>query len=190
MSAFEHVIVLLSFVYALAIAHLLLTVAGIVRGWSRVRFSWFHAYWMLNALIVLVVDWISFYDLRQIKGWSMPVIFMTIVIALIDYLQAALVCPEIAAEGPIDLVAFHQKQSRRYVAAFALSAADALIANLVLGGALSISAWMMQNLAVIPLLLIAVAAAIWRNRVTDIAAPVLLIAVWTFYFADLQAALH
>ena len=190
MSAFEHVIVLLSFVYALAIAHLLLTVAGIVRGWSRVRFSWFHAYWMLNALIVLVVDWISFYDLRQIKGWSMPVIFMTIFIALIDYLQAALVCPEIPPEGPIDLVAFHQNQSRRYIAAFGLSAADALIANVVLGGAFSISAWMVQNLAVIPLIIIAVVAAIWRNRIVDIAAVLLLLSVWSFYFFDLQATLH
>jgi hypothetical protein len=190
MSAFEHVIVLLSFVYALAIAHLLLTVAGIVRGWNRVRFSWFHAYWMLNALIVLVVDWISFYDLRQIKGWSMPVIFMTIFIALIEYLQAALVCPEIPPEGPIDLAVFHNSQSRRYIAAFGLSAADALIANIVLGGAFSISAWMMQNLAVLPLLLIATVAAIWRNRVVDIAAVVLLLCVWSFYFFDLQATLH
>jgi hypothetical protein len=41
--AFEHVILLLSFVYALAIAHLLTTVAGLVRGWERVRFSWPHA---------------------------------------------------------------------------------------------------------------------------------------------------
>jgi hypothetical protein len=49
---------------------------------------------------------------------------------------------------------------------------------------------MMQNLAVLPLLLIATVAAIWRNRVVDIAAVVLLLCVWSFYFFDLQATLH
>ena len=49
---------------------------------------------------------------------------------------------------------------------------------------------MMQNLAVIPLIIIAVVAAIWRNRIVDIAAVLLLLSVWSFYFFDLQATLH
>ena len=48
--------------YALAIAHLLSTVARLIGARERVRFSWFHAYWMLNALIVLVVNWISWWE--------------------------------------------------------------------------------------------------------------------------------
>ena len=39
MAAFEHVISLQSFVFALAITHLLLGVAGPVQHWPRVRFS-------------------------------------------------------------------------------------------------------------------------------------------------------
>jgi hypothetical protein len=190
MGAFEHVISLLSFVYALAIAHLLLTVAGIVRGWERVRFSWFHAYWMLNALFVIVVDWISFWYLNTLQSWSVGLIFMTLAIALVDYLQAAMVCPEIPTEGSIDLKAFHATQARRYIGAFALSATNALIANFVLGGAYNVSEWSVQNWAVVPMLVIAVTAAAWRTRWVDIAAPFLLMAIWAFFLIELQGALH
>jgi hypothetical protein len=41
--AFDYIITLLSFVYALAIAHLLATVAELVRARKRVRFSWLNA---------------------------------------------------------------------------------------------------------------------------------------------------
>ena len=92
--------------------------------------------------------------------------------------------------GPIDLVAFHEKQSRRYIVAFGFSAADALVANIVLGGAFGIAAWSIQNLAVIPLMAIAITAAIWRNRAIDIVAVVLLLGIWCFYFVDLQATLR
>src|SRR5690349_13329090 len=66
MSAFEHVILLLSFVYALALTHLLLSIAGMIRAASRVRFSIIFAFWMANAFMVIIGDWISFYDLRAL----------------------------------------------------------------------------------------------------------------------------
>jgi hypothetical protein len=70
MAAFEHVISLLSFVFALAITHLLLTVAGFVRSWERVRFSTPHALWLLNGLITVLANWISFWDMRSLPVWS------------------------------------------------------------------------------------------------------------------------
>lgn len=189
MGAFEHILALLSFVYALAIAHLLLTLAGLIRASERVRFSWLHGFWMANALIVLIVDWISFWDLRALPKYGIGTILMFIAIALIDYLQAALVCPEIPAEGTIDLVQFHARQSRRYIGAFAASAAMALISNTVLGGAFNIAEWERQNLAVLPLLVVVLAAAIFRARWVQVAAPFVVSAIWIFYFTTLQGAL-
>jgi len=107
----------------------------------------------------------------------------------VDYMQAALVCPEIPREGAIDLQDFHKTQARRYIGAFALACTMALLANFILGGAYNISEWNAQNLAVIPMWLVAVAAAIWRTRWMDFAAPLCLIAIWTFFLADLQGAL-
>jgi hypothetical protein len=189
MGAFEHVVALLSFVYALAIAHLLLTLAGLIRASARVRVSWLHAFWMANALIVLVVDWISYWDMRALPKFGTGTIALVVASALIDYLQAALVCPEIPAEGPVDLVAFHAEQSRRYIGAFAAAAAMALILNTVLGGAFNVTEWEQQNLAVVPVLAVALAAAIFRARWVQVAAPFALTAIWVFYFTELQGAL-
>ena len=188
--AFEHIIVLLSFVYALAIAHLLLSVTALIRASARVRFSWLHAYWMLNAVMVLVADWMSFWDMHALPNWDVGIIFFMLALACVDYMQAALVCPEVPATGPIDLVQFHREQSRRYIGAFAASQAMALIANTVFGGTFNIVEYMQQNFSVLPALAIALIAAIFRTRWVQIAAPLILIGLWAFYMSTLQGSLH
>jgi hypothetical protein len=189
MGAFEHVISLLSFVFALAIAHLLLTVAGFVRSWERVRFSWPHALWLLNGLIAVLANWISFWDMRTIAEWSIGIILLTFVLALVTYIQVALVCPEIPAEGPIDLKAFHTEQSPRYIGAFAVTCVVALFANVVFGAGLNVAEWNEQNLAVVPMLVAALSAIFLRNRIVQLAAPLALMAIWVAYFTFMQAAL-
>jgi hypothetical protein len=189
MGAFEHVISLLSFVYALAIAHLLTTAARIIGSWERVRFSWLHAYWMANAVVVLVVDWISYWDLHAVQSWTMASIVLVLVQSFADYMQAALVCPEIPAEGAIDLVAFHATRSRRYIGAFVVTTVSALGLNLYFGGDYNVATFVHQNFVVVPLIAIGLAAAIFRARWIQVTAPVLLVAAWSFYLAVFQSAL-
>jgi hypothetical protein len=190
MGAFEHVISLLSFVYALAIAHLLTTVARLIANRERVIFSWFHAFWMFNAMVVLILDWISFWDLHAVASWSMVSIGLCILDSFTDYMQAALVCPEIPAEGPIDLPAFHAHQSGRYIGAFAVTTVMALILNSYFSGAYDVAEFAQQNKAVLPLIAVAVTAAVWRNRWVQIVCPMLLTVIWVFYFTELQSALR
>jgi hypothetical protein len=174
MGAFEHIISLLSFVYALAIAHLLTTVARLIGSRERVRFSWLHAYWMVNALIVLVIDWISYWDMHAVPALTMANILLWLAQAFLDYGQAALVCPEIPAEWTIDLAAFHQTHSRRYIGAFAATSIMALISNFYFGENYHVGAFIMQNIAVIPVVIIGLTAAIFPNRWVQITAPFLL----------------
>lgn len=189
MGAFEHVISLLSFVYALAIAHLLTTVARLIGSRERVRFSWFHAYWMLNALLVLVVDWVSFWDMHTVPSWTMTSIAVVLVQSFVDYMQAALVCPEIPAEGRLDLVAFHATRSRRYIGAFAATTIWALIDNLYFGGGYNVAEYLAQNIAVVPFIAVGIFAAIFRRRWVDVVAIALLAPVWIYYLIALQSAL-
>jgi hypothetical protein len=189
MGAFEHVISLLSFVYALAIAHLLTTVARLIGVRERVRFSWFHAYWMANALFVLVVDWISYWDMRAIPNWSMASIAVVLVQSFVDYLQAALVCPEIPESGEIDLREFHRARAGRYIGAFAAVTVVAFLDNLYFGSSYNIGEVLSQNVAVLPLIAIAITATLVRKRWVDIAAPILLMCVWAYYLTQLQGAL-
>ena len=70
MQAFDYVITLMSFVYALAIAHVLATAGDIIGAWSRVRFSWLNAAWMLFELLAILAWWIGLWgcfleDLRH-----------------------------------------------------------------------------------------------------------------------------
>jgi hypothetical protein len=190
MNAFEHVIVLLSFVYALAIAHLLTTIARLIGSGERVRFSWLHGYWMLNALIVLIADWISYWDIRSVPSWTMVSILVVLLQSFVDYMQAALVCPEIPADGPIDLVEFHRTRSRRYIGAFAVTVTMASITNVYFGNAFNISDYIKQEGVVLVLMAAAVTATIYRHRVVQIVVTFLLAAAWAYYFISLQGALH
>jgi len=189
-SAFEHVIVLLSFVYALALTHLLSNVAYLIRAGSRVRFSWIHAGWMLIALLTVVANWIGFWDMRSLASWSVGTIMFTLAMAIANYLQAALVCAEVPETGPVDLVAFHAQQGHRYIGAYAVSVVFALCANVVYGSAFNLVEWSEQDLVVIPMLLVSIPAAIFLSRRVQIFALGCLGILWGTYFLELQQALH
>jgi hypothetical protein len=190
LSAFEHVIVLLSFVYALALTHLLSGVAYLIRAGRRVRFSWIQAGWMLNALIIIIANWIGFWDLRRLPSWGVGTIAFILAMAIANYLQAALVCPEVGHEGIVDLRDFHRRQGRRYIGAFVVSIAFALSANVVFGSEYRFGDLLEQNLAVIPMLLIAVLAMVFLGRRVQIFVLVCLGGLWGAYFAELQQALR
>lgn len=190
MNAFEHVLVLLSFVYAVALTHLLSCIAGYIRGWERLKFSWIHAYWVLNALILIVANWISFWDMRAIKSFSMGSVLLVFLMAFVNYLQAALVCPEFPAAGEIDLERFHAEQGRRYLAAFFLSTLSALVVNLVFGAGFAVQEWLSQNLVVAPMTVAAGVATIFaRTRWVQAVCAMLSLGCWITYFATLQSAL-
>lgn len=191
MGAFEHILVLVSFVYAVALTHLLSSVAAFIRRWDDVRFSWIHAFWMANAFVMIIANWISLWDLRTISAFGAGIIVFTFVLAFSNYLQAALVCPEMPAQGPVDLDAFHDTQGRRYILGFLGSAITALIANAILGTSFHIEEWLQQNLVVVPMLGVAGIAAIFvRNRPVQAACAAAQLAAWTYYFVALQDALR
>lgn len=59
MSAFEHVTALLSFVYALALTHLLARIGELVVVRERVKFSGLLVVGILNAVASVFVTWLS-----------------------------------------------------------------------------------------------------------------------------------
>ena len=190
MGAFEHIIALLSFIYALAITHLLSGMVALIRADKRLRFSWIYAFWVLNAFIVIVANWVGFWDLRTLPSWSMLSIVFTLLMGIANYVQAALVSPEVPAEGTVDLGAFHAEQSRRYIGASVVSSTIALFGNFVYGTSAGISELVSQNAAVIPMVVLALVAALFRARWVQIVVPILLAADWVYYFSALQGALR
>jgi hypothetical protein len=189
MGAFEHIIALLSFIYALAITHLLSGMVALIRADKRVKFSWIYAFWLLNAFIAIVANWVSFWDLHALPSWPMTSIVFILLMGIANYMQVALVSPEVPKEGPVDLQAFHAEQGRRYIGAFLVLSVLALLFNLAFGTAPGAAELIAQNAAVIPMIVLSLAAMFIRARWVQTLVPVLLTADWIYYFADLQGAL-
>ena len=190
MAAFEHVMVLVSFVYAVALTHLLSCAAAYIRSWPRLRFSWSYAVWFVNAFITIIVNWISFWDLRLLHTFSVGTILFVFLLAFTNYLQAALVCPHIEPDREVDLVRYHAEQGRRYVGASAATAGAALIANALLGGGYQVQEWFRQNIVVAPMLAITIIATVFvHTRWVQYAAGAALLGLWTYLLSTLQGAL-
>src|SRR5213075_369012 len=110
MSAFEHVTALLSFVYALALTHLLARIAELVIARERVRFSGLLAIGMVNAVLSVFTNWLSLWDLRSITNWDLASIGIQFLFAVSIYVICVLVGPKTPDEGTIDLEDFFWRQ--------------------------------------------------------------------------------
>jgi hypothetical protein len=66
---FQHITVLFSFVFAIALTHVLSCASKLILARDSVRFSGLHALW-LNALMLLLINWLSLWLLEAIKHWS------------------------------------------------------------------------------------------------------------------------
>src|ERR1051325_5083083 len=106
MSAFEHVTALLSFVYALALTHLLARIAELVVARERVRFFGLLALGMVNAVLLVFINWLSIWDLRSVISWDIVSIAVQFLFAIALCFLCVLVGPQTPDEGPIDLEEF------------------------------------------------------------------------------------
>jgi hypothetical protein len=189
MRAFDYVITLFAFVYALATAHLLTTAAELVRERARVRFSWINAAWMLVGLLEILAWWIGMWDMRALPSWPVAMIAFLFVMAILIYVQVRLACPNIPAEGTIDLREFHRRNGREYIGLFAVVAALTIVVNIVFGEMTSVRELILQNIAVAPMFVVSVVAAISFRPWVQALAAASVIALWLAYFATLQGAL-
>src|ERR1700745_274408 len=99
MTPFEHVTALFSFVYALALTHLLARIAELIVARDRVRFSGLLALGMANAVVLVFANWLSLWDLRSVKSWDLASITVQFLLAVSLYLICVLVGPKTPDEG-------------------------------------------------------------------------------------------
>lgn len=133
MTASEHVLILLSLVVSLALAHLLSGIARLIHA-RHVRWSWLHGAWRLLVFVLLVDFWISVWQLRLQEDWNILQVFFWMAMATIQYLIAALVVPDKIPDSGIDLADFHERNRSRYIGLFFVNLIFAVAANLMLEG--------------------------------------------------------
>ena len=161
MGPFEFTITLLSFVYSLALAHLLLGIARMVRLRQTLRFSPEHLLWTANVLMVILINWITLWDVRGAKELSLATIGVALFYAVLLYLLASFVTPDLERSEDRDLREFHRREGPIYVGGLLLGGLVGVFLNL---GALQIGVanWANQNVLLmsgLPLL----AIALWRR---------------------------
>ena len=103
MTAFEHVTALYSFVYALALTHLLVRIGELIVARERVRRSGLLFVGMANAIVIIFANWLSLWDLRSIKTWDLGSITIQFLFAVAVFLVCIFVTPRVPESGTIDL---------------------------------------------------------------------------------------
>ena len=177
MSAFEHVTALLSFVYALALTHLLARIAELIVARERVRFSGLLALGMVNAVLMMFVNWLSLWDLRSVTNWDLASIAIQFLFAISVYVICALVGPKMPDDGTIDLEDFFWHQRPYFYGAMIVCLVLALLANLDFLKTPNSALLVKENLGTLTMLVPTALGLISRNRVVQWAAGVCFLAM-------------
>jgi hypothetical protein len=177
---FEYILLLVSFVYTLALTHLLMGAARMIRHRRELRFSWPHALWMLFAFGLVVINWLSQWDFHTLKAIDLPTLGGAIALCVGIYFVCALVTPEFEREEHYDLIAYHQTQGRTYVGAVLALALLAMALNV---GALAegVQTWAEQNAVVAAMAVLALVAIVWRRPWVQVLVPALELALTVWF---------
>jgi hypothetical protein len=150
---FDFIILFFSFIYALALTHLLLSVTSMIRYRSKITLSAPLLVWMVVALAFLVINWISLWDFHSLQTISIWPIATLFVLSINVYLFCALISPEFKRDDDFDLRTFQERQRTAYLSAVASLVVVALIVNVTAGAGLGVQKWAQENsivLAMIP----------------------------------------
>lgn len=164
MSVFEHVTALFSFVYALALTHLLARIAELIVARDRVKFSGLLVLGMLNAVMLVFANWLSLWDLRSIKSWDLGSIVVQFLFAIVIFIICALVGPKTPEDGSIDLDDFFWRQRPYLYGAIVTCVLLSLIANLAYLKTPTPVLFFKQNLFNLPMFIPTVSAVLFPKR--------------------------
>ena len=110
MGAYQHVIVLLSFIYALALTHLFTRIGALLLARERVTFSTLLAMAQANAILTVCLNWLFLWNLHDIQVWQITPIIIELAFASAVFFLCIFCAPDVAADDPVDMEAFYWRQ--------------------------------------------------------------------------------
>ena len=144
MDPFSFIITLLSFIYSLALTHLLYGVARLVRHRRTITVSPAHLVWVANIFFVLILNWIALWDFSSLKTLTLAAISAAVLFAVLLYLVATFVTADVEVLEQRDLRDFHRRESVTYIGGLLTGAVISLALNLGANN-LGVSNWAAQN---------------------------------------------
>src|SRR5437773_4210672 len=109
---FQHVTVLVSFIFAIALTHVFSSASLLLLGRDRVRFSALLAVSMLNAALGVLINWLSLWELQNIRHWSLAEVLLQLGWVVPNYFSCSLVAMPYSEGGLLDMSAFFERQRR------------------------------------------------------------------------------
>jgi hypothetical protein len=186
MAAFDYVIVLLSFVFALAMTHLLSRAGELMLARQRVRFSGLQALMMLVALTQVYLNWLTIWDARSVKAWDLLSVTILFVFAVGAYFVCVAAAPTVAEDGAIDLEAFYWRNRRLFWGLFTAGVALGMATNFMFLKTTTPGLFLETNLASLPFFLPCLLALFvssrWAQWTACIAAMAIMVG-WMVLFA-------
>lgn len=127
---FEHITILLSFVFALALTHLLSSATELAIAGRRVRFSGLYAIWAVNAALLLMINWMAVWGLTAVKRWTVAEVALQFLSAVVQYFTCSTFRVALGGDDEgVDLPAIYQRRRPLIFGAFLALALVALFQN-------------------------------------------------------------
>jgi hypothetical protein len=186
---FDFLMLFFSFIYTLALTHLLLAVNFMIRYRRKIVFNVPHAIWMFDALLLLTINWISLWDFHGVDAIALWSIAAGFVLAVTQYLACALVSPDLSNARDFDLNSFQNEQSRTYLSAFLFLIVVSLAINAG-GSAMGVAKWVGENALVLPMVPAVAIPLFVRNQWVQIAGGVALAILNIAYALVYYPVLH
>ncbi|HEX5238743.1 MAG TPA: hypothetical protein VFW39_09805 [Sphingomicrobium sp.] len=181
MGPFEFIILFFSFIYTLALTHLLFAWTRMIRHRRELVFSWPHFLWMLVAMANLAVNWISQWDFRTEHSLSLGTIASGFLFVVINYFVCALVSPDFEGGETYDMKHFHACEGPTYIAATLVLILISIVENFLAGVELKSQNWANENNLVITFLVPAALPLLIKAKWMQILAPAVLLAETVAY---------
>jgi hypothetical protein len=109
---FQHVTVLVSFIFAIALTHVFSSASSLILERERVRFSSLLAVSMVNAALGVIINWLSLWDLQNLKRWSLTEVLLQLGWVIPNYFSCSLVAMPCSETGTLDMQAYFDRQRR------------------------------------------------------------------------------
>jgi len=109
---FQHVTVLVSFIFAIALTHVFSSASQLILARERVRFSWLLSVSMLNAAFGVIINWLGLWGLQNLKHWSLSEVLLQLGWVIPNYFSCSLVAMPYSETGLLDMLAYFERQRR------------------------------------------------------------------------------
>ena len=109
---FQHVSVLVSFIFAIALTHVFSSASQLLLARDRVRYSALLTVSMVNAALGVIINWLGLWELQNIKHWSPPEVLLQLGWVIPNYFSCSLVAMPYSESGLLDMSAFFERQRR------------------------------------------------------------------------------